>query len=147
MDERKSTLGFAFYLGNAAFTWSSKKQAIVTLSTWEVEYVAANATVCHAIWLRNLLKYLGFPQENSTEIFVDNRSAIALAKNPVYHERSKHIDTHYHFIREHVKQKEVELVHCKSYDQIADIFMKPLKHDVFNRLKMMLGMKTFENWV
>lgn len=147
LDERKSTLGFAFYLGNVAFTWSSKKQAIVTLSTCEVEYVAANATVCHAIWLRNLLKYLGFPQENSTEIFVDNRSTIALAKNPVYHERSKHIDTRYHFIWEHVKQKEVELVPCKSYDQIVDIFIKPLKHDVFNRLKMMLGMKTFENWV
>ena len=78
---------------------------------------------------------------------MDNRLAIALAKNLVYHERSNHIDTHYHFIREHVKEKEVELVHCKSFDQIANIFTKPLKHDVFKRLKMLLGVKTFENWV
>ena len=64
LDERKSTSGFAFFMGDAAFTWSSKKQAIVTLSTCEAEYVAANSTVCHAIWLRNLLKHLGFPQES-----------------------------------------------------------------------------------
>lgn len=147
LDERKSTSGFAFFMANAVFTWSSKKQPIVTLSTCEAEYVAANSAVCHAIWLRNLLENLGFPQESPTEVHVDNRSAIALAKNPVFHERSKHIDTRFHFIREHVKQKEVELVYCKSYDQVADIFTKPLKHDVFGRLKLMLGMKTFGNWV
>ncbi|XP_028063233.1 uncharacterized protein LOC114266532 [Camellia sinensis] len=87
LDETKSTTGFAFFSGNIVFTWSSKKQAIVTLSTCEAEYVAANSTVCHAIWLRNVLKHLGFPQENPIEIYVDNRSAIALAKNLVYHER------------------------------------------------------------
>ena len=119
----------------------------MTLSTCEAEYVAANSTVCHAIWLRNLLKYLGFPQESPTEILVDNKSAIPLAKNQVFQERSKDIDTRYHFIREQVKQNEVELVHCKSYDQVAAIFTKPLKHDVFARLKMMLGMKTRGNWV
>lgn len=111
----------------------------MTLSTCEAEYVAANSAVCHAIWLRNVLKHLGFLQENHTEIYVDNRSAIALAKNLVYHERSKHINTHYHFIREHVKNKEVELFLCKSQDQLADIFKKPLKNDLFNRMKKMLG--------
>ena len=114
-------------MGDTAFTWSSKKQAIVTLSTCEAEYIAANSVVCHAIWSRNMLKHLGFPQEKPTEINVDNRSAIALGKNPIYHERSKHIDTRYHFIREHVKNKEVELFPCKSQDQLADIFTKPLK--------------------
>ena len=142
LDERKSTSGYCFFMGDTTFTWSSKKQAIVTLSTCEAEYVAANSTVCHAIWLRNLLNYLGFSQEIPTEILVDNRSAMALAKNPVFHERSKHIDTRYHFIREHVKNGEVKLVHCKTQDQVADIFTKPLKHDVFGRLKMMLGMRT-----
>ncbi|MBE2321243.1 Ty1/Copia family ribonuclease HI, partial [Solirubrobacter sp. CPCC 204708] len=142
LDERKSTTGFVFFLGNTAFTWSSKKQAIVTLSSCEAEYVAASSTVCHGIWLRNVLKYLGILPDNPTEIYIDNRSAIALAKNPVYHERSKHIDTRYHFIREHVKNKEVELISCRTYDQLADIFTKPLKHDIFSKLKMLLGMKT-----
>lgn len=145
LDERKSTTGYCFYIGDAVFTWSSKKQAIVTLSTCEAEYVAASSTVCHSIWLRNLLSFLGFVQEGPTEIYVDNKSAIALAKNPVFHERSKHIDTRYHFIREHVSKNDVELVYCKSQDQVADIFTKPLKHDVFRKLKFILGMKSLKN--
>jgi hypothetical protein len=87
-----------------------------------------------------MLKYLGFPQENSTEIYVDNRSGIALTKNSGYHERSKHIDTHHHFIQEHVKNKEIELISCKTNDQVADIFSKPLKEETFIKMKFMLGM-------
>ena len=77
------------------------------LSSCKAEYIATNSVVCHLIWLRNMLKHLGFPQESLIEIYVDNRSVIALAKTLVYHERSKHIDTHNHFIREHVKNKEI----------------------------------------
>ncbi|KAF7130737.1 hypothetical protein RHSIM_Rhsim10G0062000 [Rhododendron simsii] len=141
LDERKSTTGFVFFIGDTAFTWTSKKQAIVMLSSYEAEYITANSAVCLDIWLRNVLKHLGFLQELPTKIYVDNRSAIALAKNPTYHERSKHIDTHYHFIREHVKAKEVELVSCRTNDQAADIFTKPLKHEAFVEMKTMLGMK------
>ena len=103
----KAQQGLSFFMGDISFTWSSKKQSIVTLSSCEAEYVAANSAVCHLIWLRNMLKHLGFPQESLIEIYVDNRSVIALAKTLVYHERSKHIDTHNHFIREHVKNKEI----------------------------------------
>ncbi|XP_059629556.1 secreted RxLR effector protein 161-like [Cornus florida] len=127
LDDRKSTSGYCFFMGNTAFTWCSKKQPIVTLSTCEAEYVAATSCVCQVIWLRNLLKELHMLQEESTEIFVDNKSAIALAKNPVFHERSKHIDTRFHFIRECITKKEVELKFIKSQDQVADIFTKPLK--------------------
>ena len=87
-----------------------------------------------------MLKFLGFPKESPTELYIDNRSAIALAKNPVYHERNKHIDTRHHFIREHVKNEEVQLISCNTNDQVADIFTKPLKGEVFIRLKFMLGM-------
>ena len=106
LDDRKSTSGFVFYMGDVAFTWSSKKQPIVTLSTCEAEYVATTNCVCHAIWLKNLLKELNIP-EDTVEICVDNKSAIALAKNPVFHDRSKHIDTRYHYLRECVENKEV----------------------------------------
>jgi hypothetical protein len=100
VDDRKSPTRFVFYLGSSAFTWSSKKQPIVMLSTCEAEYVAATSSVCHAIWLRKLLKEHNKPKDDATEIYLDNKSALALAKNPVFHDRSKHIDTKYHFIRE-----------------------------------------------
>ena len=133
MDDRKSTTGFIFCLGEIAFTWLSKKQPIVTISTSEAEYVAASTAVCHAIWLRKLLNELQLQHEEPTRIYVDKKSAIAFAKDPVMH------DTRFHFIREHVKNKEVELISVKTQDQVADIFTKPLKADVFNKLKDMIG--------
>ncbi|KAH9697084.1 hypothetical protein KPL71_023464 [Citrus sinensis] len=131
VDDRKSTTRFVFFMGDTAFTWMSKKQPIVTLSTCEAVYVAATSSVCHAIWLRNLLKELGLPQEEPIEICVDNKSTIALSKNPVFHDRSKHIDTRYHFIRECIARKEVQIKYVKSQDQAANIFTKPLKKEDF----------------
>ena len=139
IDDRKSTSGFVFYMGDTAFTWMSKKQPIVTLSTCEAEYVAATSCVCHAIWLRNLLKELGFPQEEPTRICVDNKSAIALAKNPVFHDRSKHIDTRYHYIQESIVKMDMQLGYVKSHDQVADIFTKPLKQEDFVKLRSLIG--------
>ncbi|KAH9681187.1 hypothetical protein KPL71_026873 [Citrus sinensis] len=139
VDDRKSTTGFVFFIGDTAFTWMSKKQPIVTLSTCEAEYVAATSSVCHAIWLRNLLKDLGLPQEEPTKICVDNKSAIALSKNPVVHDRSKHIDTRNHFIRECIARKEVQIKYVKSQDQVADIFTKPLKKEDFVKFRSLLG--------
>ena len=139
VDDRKSTTGFVFFMGDTAFTWMSKKQPIVTLSTCEAEYVAATSSVCHAIWLRNLLKELSLAQEEPTEICVDNKSAIALSKNPVFHDRSKHIDTRYHFIRECIARKEVQIKYVKSQDQAADIFTKPLKQEDFVKFRSLLG--------
>ncbi|KAK2996001.1 hypothetical protein RJ640_019468 [Escallonia rubra] len=141
VDDRKSTTGFIFYFGEAAFTWTSKKQSIVTLSTCEAEYVAATSTVFHAIWLRSLLKELSFIQDESTQIYVDNKSAIALAKNLVFHDQSKHIDIRYHFIRESIANKQVQVKFVKSEDQDADIFTKPLNREVFEKLRSRLGMR------
>ncbi|GJY36095.1 retrovirus-related pol polyprotein from transposon TNT 1-94 [Tanacetum coccineum] len=138
-DDRRSTLGFLFFLGNNAFTWSSKKQPIVTLSSCEVEYVAATSCVCHTIWLRSMLKELHMEQEDATEIYVDNKSAIDLAKNLVYHDQSKHINTRFHFIRECIARKDVRVIHTSSKDQVADIFTKPLNEQDFTRQRMMLG--------
>ncbi|KAH9650236.1 hypothetical protein KPL70_026291 [Citrus sinensis] len=139
VNDRKSTIGFVFFMGDIAFTWMSKKQPIVMLSTCEAEYVAATSSVCHAIWLRNLLKELGLAQEEPTEICVDNKSAIALSKNSVFHDRSKHIDTRYHFIRECIARKEVQIKYVKSQDQAVDIFTKPLKQEDFVKFISLLG--------
>ncbi|KAL6582070.1 hypothetical protein OROMI_006084 [Orobanche minor] len=141
LDDRKSTSGFLFFMGDHAIAWSSKKQAIVTLSSCESEYVAATSCACHAIWLRRLLKELHLEQAGATKVMIDNKSTQSLAKNPVFHERTKHIDTRYHFIRDCVAKKEIELEYVKSMDQVADIFTKPLKFDDFHRLRFMLGVR------
>ncbi|KAG6430109.1 hypothetical protein SASPL_108170 [Salvia splendens] len=139
-DDRKSTSGYVFYMGDTAFTWMYKKQPIVTLSTCEAEYVAATFSVCHAAWLRSLLAELGWSQKEPTTICVDNKSTIALSKNPVFHNRSKHIDTRFHYIRECVANKEIQVEYVKSQDQVADIFTKPLKFEDFIKIKTLLGM-------
>ena len=133
VDDRKSTTGFVFFMGDIAFTWILKKQHIVTLSTCEAEYVAATSSVCHAIWLRNLLKELSLPQEEPSEI------CVALSKNLIFHDQSKHIDTHYHFIRECIARKEVQIKYVKSQDQAADIFTNPLKQEDFVKFRSLLG--------
>lgn len=79
-------------------------------------------------------------QRGATVIQVDNKSAIELAKNPVNHERSKHIDVRFHFIRDHVKEGNIELLHVASQDQVANIFTKPLPKVLFNKYKKMIGM-------
>ncbi|XP_047318270.1 secreted RxLR effector protein 161-like [Impatiens glandulifera] len=115
IDDRKSTSGYVFYMGDTTFTWLLKKQPIMTLSTCE--------------------------QYEAIEIRVDNKSAIELARNLVHHERSKHIDVRFYFIREHVKESNVQLSHVVSRDQVADIFTKALPTVLFENFKRMIGMK------
>ena len=125
--------------GSAAISWSSKKQPIVTLSTTEAEFVAAASCACQALWLRNILHELQFKQPESTQIFCDNSSTIKLSKNPVLHGRCKHIDVRYHFLRDLTKNEVIDLVYCRSEDQVADIFTKPLKLASFFKLRKSLG--------
>lgn len=103
MDDRKSTLGYVFMLSNAAISWSSKKQHVVSLSTTEAEFIAATTCACQAVWLRRILKELGHEQLKETTVMCDNSSTIKLSKNPVLHGRSKHIDVRFHFLRNLVK--------------------------------------------
>nr|GEW03870.1 retrovirus-related Pol polyprotein from transposon TNT 1-94 [Tanacetum cinerariifolium] len=134
MDDRQSTPGSCFVLGSTVVSWSSKKQATVALSTIEAEYIDAATTACQAIWLRKVLGDLGEEQIEATEIMCDNKSAVMLARNPVLHARSKHIEIKYHFIRELIEKEEINLEHCKTKEQMADIMTKslaPKKHEEF----------------
>lgn len=139
-DDRRSTSGYVFMLGTAAVSWSSKKQPIVTLSTTEAEFIAATACACQAIWLRRILEELQVKQVTATIIFCDNNSAIKLSKNPVLHGRSKHIDVKYYFLRDLSQDGTIELVYCRTEDQVADIQTKPLKVATFVKLRSLLGM-------
>lgn len=142
--ERKSTSGYAFFIGSGVFSWSSKKQQVIALSTAEAEYIAAANSATQVLWLRRILGVLQHKQVGPTTIYCDSKSAIELSKNPVLHGRSKHIDIKYHFIRELVREKVIEVDYCRTEDQVADIFTKALKMETFVKLKKMLGMSKFE---
>ena len=86
--------------GSVVISWTSKKQLVVALSTCEAEYVAAALCVCQVIWLRNILNQIHFKVQGPIKISVDNVSAIHLAKHPVSHGRSKHIDLRFYFLRD-----------------------------------------------
>jgi hypothetical protein len=134
VNDRKSTSGFVFMLGGAAISWGSKKQASVALSSTEAEYIAASHAAKEAVWLRRLLTELGLDLTSPTTIHVDNQSAIAIARNPEFHDRTKHIEVRYHFLRQVVDGGEVELEYVPTGDQIADALTKGLpreKHETF----------------
>ena len=134
MDYRHSTSGNVFSLACGAVSWLSKKQATVALSTTEAEYVALSTATQEVIWLRRLLADMGEPLEGPTEIYEDNQGAISMAKSPVGHARTKHIDKRYHFVRERVQDRAIALKYIGTDEMIADILTKPLPKHRFEKL-------------
>ncbi|KAL0414443.1 UNVERIFIED_CONTAM: Retrovirus-related Pol polyprotein from transposon RE1 [Sesamum radiatum] len=134
-DDMKSTSGYTFSLGSGIFSWASKKQATVAQSSAEAEYIAAAAASNQATWLRRILEDMGEKQEEPTTIYCDNKSAIAITKNPVQHNRTKHIDIKYHALRETTTRGEIELKYCSTEEQLADMFTKALPRDKFEELR------------
>jgi len=124
--ERRSTGGMAFYLNENLITWCSQKQKTVSLSSCESEFMAATAAAKQALWLRNLLGEITGNQLKAVSLMVDNNSAIALMKNPVFHGRSKHIEIKFHFIRECVERGQLEVKRVGTLEQKADAPTKPL---------------------
>lgn len=109
------------------------------MSTTEAKFIAATTSASQAIWLRRILEELHFYQHGPTVIHCDNSSTIKLSKNPVLHGRSKHIDVRYHFLCDLTTKKTIDLVYCRSEDQVADIMTKPLKLEAFEKLCGLLG--------
>lgn len=103
--------------------------------------MAATAAACQGIWLRNVLMQVTGEQLGPVVIYIDNRSAIDLAKNPVFHGRSKHIDIRFHFIRECVERGDIVVKHVSGESQRADILTKALVTVKFERMRKLLGMK------
>ena len=113
----------------------------MAVSSCEAEYVAAAAAACQGIWLSNLLAEMRGGVPTKFRIRVDNKSAIALCKNPVYHERSKHIDVRYHFIRECYESEKLDVDHVGTDLQLADILTKGLGRVKFVEMRQMLGVE------
>jgi len=128
-----------FSFGSGAVSWNSKKQPTVALSSTEVEYRGAAIAACEVVWLQKLLSDLGQLMDAPIVIYCDNISSILLVNNPVYHARTKHIEVHYHFIREKILAKEIDLIHVSTEDQVVDIFTKALGTDKLRKFRKMLG--------
>ncbi|KAG6503040.1 hypothetical protein ZIOFF_035329 [Zingiber officinale] len=125
LDDIKSTSGYCFSFGSAIFSWLSKKQQSVAQSSAKAEYISASVATSLAIWLRRILADLGHHQIKGTVLYCDNKSAIAMAKNPVHHSRTRHIALKHHFIRQAIKDKEIQLEFCRSEEQFSISFEAP----------------------
>uniref|UniRef100_A0A2N9IYY0 Integrase catalytic domain-containing protein n=1 Tax=Fagus sylvatica TaxID=28930 RepID=A0A2N9IYY0_FAGSY len=138
--DRRSTTGYCFLLGNSLISWRSKKQSVVARSSTEAEYRALADTTAELLWLRWLLQDLGIDCSTAVPIHCDNRSAIQIAHNDVFHERTKHIEIDCHFVRHHLLQGTLQLHSVSSQDQLADIFTKPMPpgrfRDLISKLKL-----------
>ncbi|WVZ04379.1 hypothetical protein V8G54_025185 [Vigna mungo] len=138
-DDRKSTSGSIFFIHGAPVSWSSKKQNVIALFSCESEYVAGCHAVCQSIWLSEILRHLKIDTMDCVELNMDNTSEINLAKNPISHGRSKHIDIKYHFLRDMVTKGKIALKHCRTELQLADIFTKSLNQERFKFLRSSIG--------
>eukprot|EP00253_Pinus_taeda_P027623 PITA_27623 len=139
VDDRKSTAGYVFSLGSGVVTWTSKKQQVVALSSTEVEYRGAVKASCEAVWLRRMLADMHASQTGPTSLFCDNQGVLKFAKNPVFHERTKHVETHCHYIRQLVEDGSVQLRYVPTTKQPADIFTKPLRPAKFEQFRGSIG--------
>ncbi|KAJ2918787.1 hypothetical protein MD484_g1572, partial [Candolleomyces efflorescens] len=144
---RHSVSGYVFSTGVGAISWSSKKQPIITLSSTESEYVALTHAAKETKWLRTLcrevLPVVGLgsyvDKFRPTVLYCDNQGAIKLSTNPVFHARTKHIDIHFHFIRQIITSRDIRLVYCPTDEMVADTMTKPLGRVKFVKFRKMMG--------
>ena len=143
LDDRKSRTSFVYTLGSTAITWGSHKQGCFSDSTTIAELVAMAESTKETIWLCRLLRTLDCAQELPITIYCDNQATLALVKNPEYHKRTKHVDMKYYAIRKYYKDKLLEFKYIHTTEQLADIFTKALPRDTFQKLRQLIGVRTF----
>jgi hypothetical protein len=165
IDDRKSTSGYVYLLGGGAISWRSRKQPLVAFSTVEAEYIGASDAAKEAIWIRNLfaaLRKVNIENRGQTDIrqfadeddenektvpqtlFVDNQGALQLAKNPKFHERTKHIAVRYHFVRDACERDLIQLRYLPTNEMIADILTKSLPQEVHWKHMHGLGLVSWD---
>ena len=126
IDESQPMDMYMIKVGSGTVCWSSKLQQVVTLSTTEAEYLAAVRASKEICWMQQMLKEIGFILSAPSTLFVDNQSAISVAKNPEHHGRMKHLDLAYYWLRDKVAERKIQVVHLPSSDMPADLLTKAL---------------------
>ncbi|GJR22751.1 putative ribonuclease H-like domain-containing protein [Tanacetum coccineum] len=137
--DRKSTTGGCQFLGRRLISWQCKKQTIVATSSTEAEYVAAASCCAQVLWIQNQLLDYGFNFMN-TKIFIDNQSTICIVKNPVFHQRTKHIEIRHHFIRDANEKNLIQVLKIHTNDNVADLLTKAFDGPRFEYLVVHIGM-------
>ncbi|KAF3659003.1 Endoribonuclease Dicer -like protein 3b [Capsicum annuum] len=137
--DRRSTSGYCVLVGGNVVSWKSKKQSMVARSSAEAEYLAMVVATCELVWIKQLLRELKVGETGKMELVCNNQAALHIASNPVFHERTKHIEINCHFIREKILLGDIFTKFVNSNDQLADIFTKSLTGPRINNICNKLG--------
>jgi len=140
IDDRTSTSGYLMNMGSTKVSWNCKKQTTMVNSSAEVEYISSWEATCEIVWIRRILQDLGETQKSPTTLLIDSQSAINMDKYPLFHSKTKHVDTKYHFIRSLIIKDIINPQLCPFEDQTSDIFTKPLGRIKFTKFRDELGL-------
>ena len=137
---RRSTTGYCVFVGGNLVSWRSKKKDVVSKSSAEAEYRAMSQSVQEIVWVHQLMKEVGLVTSLHAKLWCDNKAALHIASNSVFHERTKHIEIDCHFVRDKIKENSISTGHVRSSDQLADLLTKALNGTRVDYLCNKLGL-------
>nr|GEZ77558.1 uncharacterized mitochondrial protein AtMg00810-like [Tanacetum cinerariifolium] len=142
---RKSTTGYCILLGDSPISWKSKKQVVISRSSIEAEYRDMALTCCEVTWLISMLEELGIKDLEHVDLYCDNKAALYIATNLVFHARTKHIKVDCHYVRDQLKSGKIKPSYVQTNSQLADVFTKVVYVDQHTKLLFKLGVSEATN--
>ena len=142
-NNRRSTMGYVFFVGVGVISWKCKKQPTIALSRMKAECMATSYCTNESVWLRRLWADVRYVQDGPTSIMCDNQWCITFANNHTHHSCTKHIDVQHHFIKDILKNQDIYLKYCSTEDMIADVLTKPLPNYRHKKLIRPIDIETF----